>query len=93
MEAAWFLHVFFLICDLSGLLAFILILTIVAVLELNVLGSTFVYLCPCSTISHYFRSYKSEPNPSPICCSPQSMEIEADTVLTAPILSTWHRGS
>lgn len=45
MEAAWFLHVFFLIGDLSGLLTFILILTIVAVLKLNVLRSTFVYLC------------------------------------------------
>lgn len=46
MEAVWFLHVFLLICDLSGLLAVILILTVAAVLELNVLGSAFVYLCP-----------------------------------------------
>lgn len=64
MEAVWFLCVFLLICDLSGLLAVILILTVAAVLELNVLGSAFVYLCPFLALPSLIISEVINQNPT-----------------------------
>lgn len=64
MEAVWFLRVFLLICDLSGLLAVILILTVAAVLELNVLGSAFVYLCPFLALPSLIISEVINQNPT-----------------------------